>query len=119
MKQGDFVFGNLIERDILYVKLDQYGNVESSVSSKGSDQSTKMLSIFPNPVSNTLYFDFSSTDLNNQEIILQLYGANGQWLRSKQMSSSSIDVSDLVAGIYFYQVIASNGKLHTGRFVKR
>ena len=66
------------------------------------------ISVFPNPVSNELFVEL------NQEASgrLLLYNQVGQIVRQfafKQRYSASMDLSELVSGVYFLQVLDDNG----------
>jgi hypothetical protein len=79
------------------------------------DVENKHLKIYPNPATTTLYFELAEND--NQIEQIQLLSLNGQVLRQYQQSSSSIDVSNLNAGMYILQIALTNGARVNQRIV--
>ncbi len=88
---------------------------------KTEDQSKSYtLNVFPNPVSNSLNFEFENNTPENSFIII--YNPLGEQLLTKHISSNkklvNIDFSDYNSGIYFYRIIGDNGVVNAGKFLK-
>jgi subtilisin family serine protease len=78
------------------------------------------IAVYPNPVSDVLVVDIQYA---NGDVIADVFDTNGKLVahQSKTIAghaSFSLDLSANPSGIYFY-VINSNGKLLTGKVVKR
>lgn len=71
------------------------------------------ISLFPNPVENTLYI---GTDLDIDE--LNVYSLDGKSLISSNSGDNKIDVSLLKQGIYIVKVQMGNGTVWNGKFIK-
>ncbi|WP_027136956.1 VPS10 domain-containing protein [Gaetbulibacter saemankumensis] len=94
-----------------------FGEVEDylvTVSSPLSIDDTKILDniVYPNPVSQTLYIEYSS--VNNEPVEAFLYSATGQLVRKGKLGqykygSKSFDVSSLLDGLYFLRMKNSQG----------
>jgi Secretion system C-terminal sorting domain len=76
------------------------------------------LHLFPNPVSNTLFYT-NETDFQN--IKLLIYNNLGQLLKINDVSNqriSSIDVQNLPQGSYYYTLTQEGAMLKRGSFIK-
>lgn len=95
---------------------DEQGTWRYSPIRKAKVQKTVEISIFPNPVKNTLTMDWTTTDM--EELILQ--NASGHELKRWHLSGTrlQIDVSSLPSGLYFLQIRDRKGELHSRRLVK-
>ena len=84
------------------------------------------VSIFPNPASDKLNFDYDVTDqlpindLNNQ-INLEIYNGAGKRCYKHNLRLSedylNIDISEWKTGVYFYRLSASSGLLNQDKFI--
>src|SRR5690554_430703 len=72
------------------------------------------LSFYPNPASDKIYLNGIPLDGGS----IQIYSVQGKLLVSLKTTSSEIDVSQLSSGIYFIQLISSNGSLDVLKFIK-
>ena len=73
--------------------------------------------IYPNPVSDRLFFEFAN--LIHQPIEVLILNANGKLIKSKDTSYAgklSIDVENMNAGLYFYTINAGD-KSYKGKFI--
>ena len=75
-----------------------------------------IVTVFPNPVCNEVYFDFN-TNVSDLKII----NAHGRTISRHmvQGNTSIIDVRNLPSGNYFYEAATEEGFLSRGSFVKR
>lgn len=99
-----------------YVRLkiiDIDGHTEYSQVLVITSDSPDNLTVYPNPVTNSL--NISGVNTAQVEIINNI----GQVSKLQIDSDQSIDVSSLAPGYYFIQVIASNGNNQTVKFVKQ
>ena len=74
------------------------------------------ISITPNPAN-----DYFSINMDgNQQIIMEIFDANGRILRSQQLNSSSkISIQDLEHGIYFIRVIDAHNQVYVSKLIKQ
>ena len=87
---------------------DIYGNYILSTDLNKEKQNPNF-TVYPNPVENTLHFEFATT-IENQ--LINIYATDGKLLKSiKSDSSNQIDVSDLRAGLYFIKYLNQTIKL--------
>ncbi len=70
-------------------------------------------SLFPNPASDFITLN----NPENRNVLLEMFNSKGQLIFSKNESitNSSVDISNLVAGIYFYRITDSDGFSSTGK----
>lgn len=75
--------------------------------------------IYPNPVTNSLYIDWS--DDNNGEVQVIFYSLEGKVLKSIQIAKdgkqSQIDVSDLPSGMMLLRIISDEGQ--SSQFIQK
>ena len=83
-----------------------------SCSLNNSETIEKLLSIYPNPTKDKIYFK----DLKNISRI-NIYDATGKLVKSEIPSKNSSDVSSLTSGNYFLEII-SNGKTIKTKIIK-
>lgn len=92
---------------------------KDGISTSVRELDEKNLKVYPNPVISSLLFDWSSSTLERQHLVI--INATGQRFFSTSVNTGkkriSVDVSNWPAGSYFYR-IQSAEKVHTGKFVK-
>ena len=86
-----------------------------------SSAGSSLLTVFPNPVANTLTVNFYA--LNETATVIAICNVIGEKIMSVQRSASGqqpavFDVSDFPAGIYFLEIFGSKKSVRT-RFVKQ
>ena len=69
---------------------------------------SKNITIYPNPVKNTLTFDTKETILK-----VEIYDISGRILSSNSVTENKIDVSQLKTGSYILKVITENGIMNS------
>jgi hypothetical protein len=78
------------------------------------------ISVYPNPAADQVVFEFETEQ--KEGTVLYIYNMNGQLLRTnilaEDASKVEMNVSDLVEGIYFMQIMTDNTQLMS-RFVKQ
>ena len=90
--------------------LDAVGVIHDLVHSAVQEQSSEMMVVAPNPVSEVLHVQL------DEAVEVVVYALTGQQvLRSE---SHSLDVSALPAGVYFARVV-TEGKTFVNKFVKK
>jgi hypothetical protein len=81
--------------------------------------SNQKVSVYPNPATNILNFDWETT--TNQNYTLQVTDVLGKVVNTKQLladqSTSQLDISTLTKGVYLYQIIGTQGTVN-GKFIK-
>lgn len=88
-----------------------YSEIVSSVI----DDNAELSKIYPNPVSDKLFFSFAD---NAEQIYFELFDLQGRIVKSKNISNNEIlNVNDLCKGIYVYH-LTQNGKIQTGKLIK-
>ena len=93
-----------------------------SFSQKGSPQAAspgevKNIRFYPNPASTTINFEFK--DQVEKGTVLQVFNFLGRQVLSIPVSGSriSVNVTDLIKGVYIFQVRTTNGRiLETNKF---
>ena len=86
------------------------------LSTKETAKIDDAISIYPNPVANSLNFAVTNSIVLSDVSIYDVTGK--QVLSSKDLSSNSIDVSRLQSGVYFAK-FASEDKTVTKKFIKQ
>lgn len=87
-------------------------DVDSSLSIR-NDSEIQIISILPNPVQNTLVIN-THKEMKNIIIIDVL----GKKVVPKSISFKTIDVSNLVKGIYIIKIITEDDKIFSSKFIK-
>ncbi len=69
--------------------------------------------VFPNPVSSLLQISSESAVLD-----YQILSANGNIIQTGKASNNTIDVNDLVSGLYIVKIRCENGEEHLHKIIK-
>ncbi len=86
---------------------------EPTLSISNEDQllnGNRELIAYPNPTQDILFFNIEVDQI-------EIYNTNGQLLKSHQLKSNSIDLSELPHGLYFIKLVAQN-KTHVQKLLK-
>jgi hypothetical protein len=85
---------------------------------ESSNSSVLEISLYPIPAKDNLNFKFSR-DLNSGTI--SIYDGAGKIILTQNFSGKEAVISsdDLIPGIYFYQVLAENKAVSSGKFMKQ
>ena len=70
--------------------------------------------LYPNPASDKIYLKGISSEVES----VQIYSVQGKLLQSLKNISTEIDVSQLKSGIYFMQLLSSEGNTSALKFIK-
>jgi hypothetical protein len=82
-----------------------------------NDQSIIKAKIYPNPASEYITFSFSE---NFNQITFELFDSQGRMVNFKEISNNEILILDgLNNGIYFYNLITTDGKKQSGKLIKQ
>lgn len=102
------------ERDIYVIKVDSNGLI-TSVDNK-NPESRKNALIFPNPGNEIL-----NVQLTCQTAEIVLYDITGNKILNKSIGHgfNSIDVSNLLPGLYLYRITDSNSKVQQDKWIKK
>lgn len=78
-----------------------------------SNQRPVVYSLFPNPASDYV----SLSNPGNKAVMVEMFNSTGKLIFSEKTESttSSLDISDLAPGIYFYRVTDSDGNSSSGK----
>jgi hypothetical protein len=86
-----------------------------NVNSVGIDDVSSLdLTIFPNPANNVLHI---SSEITFEKI--QITNPLGDIIKEGLLSSTSINITELQAGVYFAKLIDSKGTIATKKFIKQ
>lgn len=96
----------------LKVSLDTIGISTGIAEEKFNEQN---ISVYPNPVSNSLTLQIGDKNLN-EETLLQVFDISGKLIREEKLSGNRIDVSALANGFYVLALTA-NGKMQQQKFI--
>jgi hypothetical protein len=106
-----------------YVVVGSIGNKIANPNGGNATEvvvSNQRVSIYPNPATNVLNFDWETT--TNQQYTLQVTDVLGKIVSSQQIaadqSTGQVDISTLTKGVYLYQVIGTSGTVN-GKFIKQ
>ena len=82
----------------------------------GVDEFDFEVSVYPNPTSEVL-----NIELSEMATSINIIGLDGKVLSHNDVNSlsTSVDVSMLKSGMYFYEVISESGKMIRKSFVKK
>ena len=75
------------------------------------------ISLWPNPVSNTLHLNLNSNSDNSQFVVYDLLG-NEVMKQNELKEINSFNTSNLSQGAYIYKVIMDNKTAKAGKFIK-
>ncbi|MFV0467801.1 MAG: discoidin domain-containing protein, partial [Dysgonomonas sp.] len=73
------------------------------------------LSVYPNPVKNELFFQYSETENIKRA---DVYNSSGMLVVSKTILNGSISLKDLAEGIYYLSVYSEKGKIGSVKVLK-
>lgn len=80
---------------------------------------TTKISIYPNPVTNSLYIDFGNHNPGNLDLsIFDLFGKRFFQTNSHYTSPFRIDIASIPNGLYVLRITNNNGFEHTLKFIK-
>lgn len=80
------------------------------------------LSIYPNPVEDTLYLDGIDALEAIPNLRVEMYSMDGKLLQDETLSQgiqTTVDVSELASGTYLYSIIAEDRRILSGQFIKQ
>lgn len=82
----------------------------------GMDENSISASVYPNPASEVL-----NINLNANAVSVSIIGLDGKVISTESVNANSyaVNVSQLVAGVYIYEVVAENGDVLRNTFVKK
>ncbi len=114
----------LYESDTYYIKFDAQGNqVELSPELYTHNGHLKPLNIpvfdvlvYPNPTFDFLNF---KTQLDKSGVSINIYNLEGKLILEQKSIIEPIELSDLILGIYVYELIKDDSILQTGKFIKK
>jgi hypothetical protein len=121
---GGYVFpdsGGNFSQDMWLIKVDSMGcDVAHCVTGINNTlgASWGSVSVYPNPAFDYLTFDIDYSLYNNPEVML--YDSFGKLVLKQKLNNSvtTIDISLLQKGVYFYRFIADGEQLSTEKIVK-
>lgn len=102
-------------QDIMFLKIDSVGNYGISITSlKNIELDNLEITIFPNPSTDFININLS-TELDINKSYFKIIDVNGNEVLSNTIyyHHSKIDISNLYAGLYFFQLYNEIGLLKT------
>lgn len=84
-----------------------------NVSLSTQEQSLAELKIYPNPVSDQLFI----SNRNSEDLDIVIHDISGKQVLQKKSIEQSVDVSNLLDGIYFLEISSNKGK-RIQKFIK-
>ena len=101
------------EAEYTFVVTDNRNFVANFVSTEGVDELTASFRLYPNPVNDKLYIE---TETEVEEVVV--YDAFGRQQTTDNSQQSTVDVSNLNAGVYFVMIKTNEGVV-VKRFIKQ
>lgn len=89
-----------------------WDNMEFGIPTRINENIIEETTVYPNPVSGTLYLE-NSVNLNN----LSIYSAMGQLVYQSMEVKNSINLSEFPAGIYTLRANGNDGKQYFAKFI--
>lgn len=82
----------------------------------GVEENTITASVYPNPANDVLNINLSSNATS-----VSIIGMDGKVISTEAINANTaaVNVSNLVAGVYFYEIVAENGTVVRNTFVKK
>ena len=82
----------------------------------GVDENEITTSVFPNPANDVLNFNLSVNATS-----ISIIGMDGKVISTEAINANTaaVNVTNLVAGVYFYEIVAENGTVVRNTFVKK
>ncbi len=91
-----------------------FDNFSITEETLGNKKLTQNIATYPNPVSNKLYIE---KDISVG--VVSLYDINGKKIKSWETQKNEYDLSFLINGIYFIEIISENNLFCTKSIIKR
>jgi len=79
---------------------------EGQLSIEENTNSQQSVRVYPNPSSDVIYVQTKTTPDS-----LQLFDLSGKKVRTQQINSTSVNVSDVTPGIYFLVITSNNQEI--------
>ena len=106
------------EGDMYFIKLDKDGNVDFTVGTDDEESPIikQQFLVFPNPAQDILNYTFSGQNINAP--IIKIFDSAGRLLMTDEISDKETDISVLVPGYFFYEILDENKRVQTGKLLK-
>ena len=106
------------EGDMYFIKLDKDGNVESPVNTEEEESPfiIQQFLVYPNPARDLLRYTFSGNNISSP--IVKIFDTAGRLLLTDEINDKETDISELVSGYYFYEILDKGKRVQTGKLVK-
>ena len=96
----------------LFLYIDNFTYEDNPSLSTNDYDFNSSVKIYPNPVKNTLHVSGNTIET------VDVYSINGKHILSQQLSTQTIDVSNLANGMYFVNLKDANGNTAIKKFIK-
>ena len=109
----------LIITSSLFAQLGASAKIAGSDSLATKPYTIQELKVYPNPVSEYFYFDYSATFLKNAK--LQVYNSIGKIVITKDLEekqgNEKVYVTDLENGLYFCSLVVDDNRVVTKKIL--
>lgn len=102
------------EHDVIFLKLNEDGVITSNNS--GFESFFSDFLVYPNPGENSL-----KIKTTHQHFSFSLYSFSGEHVLKKEITNEHVTfmTNNLQPGIYVYEIIDENNKIHRGKWIKK
>ena len=118
---GGYILGGscfITTSDAWLLKVDSMGCEVAGCDAVGLTEplNENTFSVFPNPTSDAVTFQFSS-EIQSRTLII--YDASGKEVRREETNQASLTISvrEYAEGIYFYMIADSESSIISGKFI--
>lgn len=112
--------GNRIRREFISYYRNQPSRRQAGSRNSNNLLTDKLVRIYPNPTDGLLKIEMMEYD-SSTPYVIKLLTSSGQQMISRTCSSATtqIDISQRPTGIYFLQIMTSDGAKKTWKIVKK
>ena len=107
------------EGDMYFIKLDKEGNVDFMTGTNEETPTIKLQQflVYPNPARDILRFTYGGAQIIAPSI--RLFDNAGRLVLEDQILDKETNISRLIPGNYFYEIIDQKRSVQTGNFIKQ
>ncbi len=106
------------EGDMYFIKLDKEGNVDLPVNTEEEELPfvLRQFLVYPNPARDLLRYTFGGNNISTP--MIRIFDSAGKLLLTDEINDKATDISALVPGYYFYEILDKGKRVQTGKLVK-
>ncbi len=108
----EFALSGGVDPQLAHYCIGNLANCGLTVSEE--EYFTSNVKIYPNPTNGIIKIEFDESRVNNQ---FYIYNVSGKLMEKKYINSktSTLNVSHLAEGIYYYKIVSSSNKIFRGK----